>query len=316
MRSLLPRLGRLVVVLFLVTLFASLLVSFLPGDPAAVVAPFASDQQRAEIADELGISDPLPVRYVHWLGDFVTGDLGKTYSGPTSSTEVSTQVGDALPVSLTLMVYAQIMALALAIPLGVIAAYKAGGWVDRVVSSSLFLFLALPAFVLGFMLSYYVRLKMGLFRTRGGYVAFWEDPATNLQFMFLPALSLALGQVAVYARLLRTDMIATLQQDFITMARAKGLSTQRILWRHALRPSSITLLTAAGLNVGTLIGGALVIEVVFQLPGMGLLAQTAIGGRQLVAVQSIVAIFALLYVLVNVVVDLGYTVIDPRIRRG
>lgn len=100
------------------------------------------------------------------------------------------------------------------------------------------------------------------------------------------------------------------------MARAKGLSTQRILWRHALRPSSITLLTAAGLNVGTLIGGALVIEVVFQLPGMGLLAQTAIGGRQLVAVQSIVAIFALLYVLVNVVVDLGYTVIDPRIRRG
>lgn len=256
------------------------------------------------------------MRYVHWLGDFVTGDLGKTYSGPTSSTEVSTQVGDALPVSLTLMVYAQIMALALAIPLGVIAAYKAGGWVDRVVSSSLFLFLALPAFVLGFMLSYYVRLKMGLFRTRGGYVAFWEDPATNLQFMFLPALSLALGQVAVYARLLRTDMIATLQQDFITMARAKGLSTQRILWRHALRPSSITLLTAAGLNVGTLIGGALVIEVVFQLPGMGLLAQTAIGGRQLVAVQSIVAIFALLYVLVNVVVDLGYTVIDPRIRRG
>ena len=289
-------------VLFLVTLFASLLVSFLPGDPAAVVAPFASDEQRAEIADDLGISDPLPVRYVHWLGDFVTGDLGKTYSGPTSSTEVSTQVGDALPVSLTLMVYAQIMALALAIPLGVIAAYKAGGWVDRVVSSSLFLFLALPAFVLGFMLSY--------------YVAFWEDPATNLQATSLPALSLALGQVAVYARLLRTDMIATLQQDFITMARAKGLSTQRILWRHALRPSSITLLTAAGLNVGTLIGGALVIEVVFQLPGMGLLAQTAIGGRQLVAVQSIVAIFALLYVLVNVVVDLGYTVIDPRIRRG
>ena len=316
MRSLLPRLGRLVVVLFLVTLFASLLVSFLPGDPAAVVAPFASDQQRAEIADELGISDPLPVRYVNWLGGFVTGDLGKTYSGPTSSTEVSTQVADALPVSLTLMVYAQIIALGLAIPLGVAAAYRAGGWLDRVISSISFLFLALPAFLLCFMLSYSVRFKMGLFRTRGVYVPLWEDPVTNFQFMFLPAVSLALGQVAIYARLLRADMIATLQQDFITMARAKGISTQRILWRHALRPSSITLLTAAGLNIGTLIGGALVIEVVFQLPGMGLLAASAIGGRQLVAVQSIVAIFAVLYVAVNVFVDLAYTVVDPRIRRA
>ena len=239
MRSLLPRLGRLVVVLFLVTLFASLLVSFLPGDPAAVVAPFASDQQRAEIADELGISDPLPVRYVNWLGGFVTGDLGKTYSGPTSSTEVSTQVADALPVSLTLMVYAQIIALGLAIPLGVAAAYRAGGWLDRVISSSSFLFLALPAFVLGFMLSYYVRFKMGLFRTRGGYVPLWEDPVTNFQFMFLPAVSLALGQVAIYARLLRADMIATLQQDFITMARAKGISTQRILWIFYLRLSGV-----------------------------------------------------------------------------
>lgn len=225
-------------------------------------------------------------------------------------------MADALPVSLTLMVYAQIIALGLAIPLGVAAAYRAGGWLDRVISSSSFLFLALPAFVLGFMLSYYVRFKMGLFRTRGGYVPLWEDPVTNFQFMFLPAVSLALGQVAIYARLLRADMIATLQQDFITMARAKGISTQRILWRHALRPSSITLLTAAGLNIGTLIGGALVIEVVFQLPGMGLLAASAIGGRQLVAVQSIVAIFAVLYVAVNVFVDLAYTVVDPRIRRA
>ncbi|MEZ5380305.1 MAG: ABC transporter permease [Microthrixaceae bacterium] len=316
MSSLLPRLGRLVVVLFLVTMFAALLVSFLPGDPVRVVAPFASEQQRDEIAADLGVDDPLPVRYVNWLGDFVSGDLGKTYSGPTSSTEVSSQVADALPVSLTLMVYAQIIALVLAIPLGVIAAYRAGGWLDRIISSSSFAFLALPAFVLGFLLSYYLRLKLGLFRVKGGYTPVWEDPVNNIKFLALPALALALGQVAVYARLLRSDMIATLQQDFITMARAKGLSTKRILWRHALRPSSITLLTAAGLNIGTLIGGALVIEVVFQVPGMGLLAGQAMGGRQLVAVQSIVAIFALIYVAVNVFVDMAYTVVDPRIRRG
>ena len=132
--------------------------------------------------------------------------------------------------------------------------------------------------------------------------------------MVLPSITLAVGQIAVYMRLLRTDMIATLQQDFILMAKAKGMRTRRILFRHALRPSSLTLLTVAGLNVGTLIGGALIVEVVFSIPGVGFMMFEAIAQRQIVAFQSIVAIVAILYVLVNFVVDLLYTAVDPRIR--
>jgi peptide/nickel transport system permease protein len=134
--------------------------------------------------------------------------------------------------------------------------------------------------------------------------------------MFLPALSLAIGQIAIYMRLLRSDMIQTLQEDFITMAKAKGLTTRRILWRHALRPSSFTLLTAAALNFGALIGGALIIEFVFQLPGMGLGLVTAVSTRQYTAVQAYVALIAIAYVLFNVIVDALYTVLDPRIRHA
>jgi peptide/nickel transport system permease protein len=132
--------------------------------------------------------------------------------------------------------------------------------------------------------------------------------------MTLPAISLATGQIAGYMRLLRTDMIATLQEDFITMAKAKGMPTRRILWRHALRPSSLTVLTVAGLNVGALIGGAVVIEVVFQLPGMGFLLATNIRAQQFIAVQSIVAILAIGYVVVNTLIDLLYIKLDPRVR--
>ena len=138
----------------------------------------------------------------------------------------------------------------------------------------------------------------------------------HFQSAVLPTVTLAVGQIAIYMRLLRSDMIATLQQDFITMAKAKGLKTRRILFRHALRPSSLTLLTVAGLNVGTLIGGALIVEVVFQIPGMGYTLAEAISTRQFVAFQSMVAIIAILYVLVNFAVDLLYTVLDPRIRHA
>jgi peptide/nickel transport system permease protein len=167
--------------------------------------------------------------------------------------------------------------------------------------------LAIPNFALGFVLQYYLGVKLGWFPTGGNRAAWW---------WVLPAITLAVGQVAVYMRLLRSDMIATLQQDFILMAKAKGLKTKRILFRHALRPSSLTLLTVAGLNVGTLIGGTLIVEVVFSIPGMGFLMFEAISTRQIVAFQSMVAIVAILYVLVNFAVDLLYTALDPRIRNA
>jgi peptide/nickel transport system permease protein len=297
----------------LVTLFASLLLELLPGDPVEVLVPFGSDEQRELVRQDLELDQPFIARYGAWLGGFVTGDLGSYYA-VSSTRPVSERVGQALPISLVLMIYAQIIALVIAIPVGVIAAYRKDSFFDRLSNTSAFAMLAIPTFALGFVLQYYLAVKLGWFKATG-YTPLSENPVEHLQTVVLPVITLAVGQVAVYMRLLRSDMIATLQQDFITMAKAKGLKNKRILFRHALRPSSLTLLTVAGLNVGTLIGGALIVEVVFQIPGMGLLLAESIATRQVVAFQSMVAIIAIFYVLVNFGVDILYSVLDPRIRK-
>jgi peptide/nickel transport system permease protein len=313
-RTSLRRFVHLLVVLFCVTLFVALLTSMLPGDPVDAIAGFASEEQQDVLREDLGLDDPLPVQYVRWVGDFVTGDLGGYYS-VTGERPVMDRVRDSLPVSLQLMVYAQVLALVVAIPAGVITAYRAGSRFDRTANATAFGMLAIPSFALALVLAYYVGVELGWLPVQG-YVKPSEDLGEHLRRMAMPAISLAVGQIAVYMRLLRSDMIATLQEDFIMVARAKGVPTSRVLWRHALRPSSITLLTVAGLNVGTLVGGALVIEIIFQIPGMGLLIGSAILERQYVALQSAVAIIAVGYVLVNFLVDFLYTVIDPRIRHG
>jgi peptide/nickel transport system permease protein len=177
--------------------------------------------------------------------------------------------------------------------------------------------LAIPNFVLALVLAYYVGTVWHVWDINPtGWIDFGQDPVGHFKQLLLPVISLAVGQIAVYMRLLRSDMIATLQEDFVTMARAKGLSPGRILWRHALRPSSLTLLTVAGLNVGTLIGGAVVIENIFAIHGMGFLISDAIVRRQYVALQSYVAVLALCYIAVNFFVDILYTVFDPRIRHA
>ncbi|MGB6059998.1 MAG: ABC transporter permease [Microthrixaceae bacterium] len=308
------KLAQLVATVILVTLFASLLLELLPGDAAEVLAPSASPDRREQLREQLHLNDPVLVRYGRWLGDFVTGDFGNYYT-VSSQRPVADRLKQALPVSLLLMLYAQVLALLIAIPVGIFASYKQGSWFDRLSGASAFAMLAIPNFVLGFVLQYYLGVKLGWFKTTG-YRSPSQDLVEHVQYMILPTVTLAVGQVAVYQRLLRTDMIATLQEDFILMAKAKGLRSKRILFRHALRPSSLTLLTVAGLNVGTLIGGALIVEVVFALPGMGTMLFEAISRRQIVAFQSMVAVIAILYVLVNFVVDLLYTVLDPRIRNS
>ena len=321
------KLGQLVVTVLLVTLFSAFLLSLLPGKLDKILVPLdpatqASPEQAAlvrerqkEVRAELNLDDPFIVRYATWLGGLVTGDLGNYYNGPTSTQPVTDRVGDALPVSLLLMLYAQILALVIAIPVGVFTAYRNGSLFDRASNVTAFAMLAIPGFALGFVLQYYFGVKLGWFKT-GGYRPPTEDLLLHVQYMVLPSVTLAVGQIAIYMRLLRSDMIQTLQQDFITMAKAKGLAPRRILFRHALRPSSLTLLTVAGLNVGTLIGGALIVEVVFNLPGMGTLLAESILRRQIVAFQSLVAIVAIFYVIVNFAVDILYTVLDPRIRNA
>jgi peptide/nickel transport system permease protein len=322
-RELSKRLLSLVLVLFLVTLFTALLLSMVPGDPVDTLVPLAESEEadaiKAEVRADLGLDEPLLTRYANWVGDFVTGDERGEHFGDyyrvSGRDPVSSRLSDALPVSLQLMLYAQVLALVVAIPLGVITAYRAGSRFDKATNVGAFALLAIPNFVLGLGLAYYVGVWLNWLPPTG-YVPFGENPSEHVQRMILPAVTLAAAQVAVYMRLLRTDMVATLQEDFIQMARSKGITDRRVLWRHALRPSSITLLTVAGLNVGTLIGGAVVVELIFVIPGMGLAISQAIFERQYVALQSFVAVLAILYVLVNFAVDVLYTIVDPRIRHA
>lgn len=309
----LKKIGLLLVVIVIVTFLTSVLSAALPGDPATVVIPFGTEEQRDKFRAENDLDKPVPVRYAKWLSRFAQGDLGNYYT-VSSSNPVSDRVDDALPVSLQLMFYAQLFALVFAIPAGVWTAQRARSKIDRMANTTAFALIALPNFAIGLVLAYYVGVVLQLVPPQG-YVKFSEDPVDHFRRMVLPTISLGLGQVAVYMRLLRSDMIATLQEDFILMAKAKGISPSRVLWRHALRPSSLTLLTVAALNVGALIGGSIVIELVFQIPGMGNLIAQAIGARQFVALQSLVAIVAIGYVIINFFIDFLYTVLDPRIRK-
>jgi peptide/nickel transport system permease protein len=322
------RLVQLVVVLILSTLFAFALLRLFPGDAADAVIPYGTRAQKAKFRAETGLDKPFFEQYATWLGNLAQGDFGKDYQ---SNTPVSQKLETALPVSLQLMLYAQILALVVAIPLGVFSAYRAGTKSDGAINAGAFALLALPSFVLALALAYWVGVKwhpdiplLGRIPV-SGYEPGWMEavfgaPTGNLgkhfASMLLPSIALAAGLIAVYMRLLRSDMIATLQENYITMARAKGLSDQRILWRHALRPSSLTLLTVAGLNFGTLIGGAVAVEVIFQIPGLGTLIYQAINARQLVELQSYIAIIAVGYVLINFAIDTLYVVLDPRIRRA
>ena len=310
------RLARLVFVVLVVSLATFFLLDQAPVDPAILqVGLNATPEALAEARAELGLDDPFFVRYGRWAGDAVTGDLGDSYVTPDVSTW--SLMSSALPKTLQLMVFAQIIALAIAIPTAIAAARRPGGRLDRVSSALAFGFLALPGFVLGiyFVFFFAVRLQW-LPAIASDLPSFFSDPLENMRQLLLPSLTLGINLVAVYLRLLRTDLIDTLQRDYVLLAQARGLSDRRVLWRHALRPSSLSLLTAVGLNTGGLIGGALIIELLFAIPGMGRLIVVAIFGSDYSIVLAAVLIFSVGYVFVNFVVDMLYAVLDPRIRHG
>lgn len=314
MTAVLKRLGQVVLVVLLVTIFTSMLIRIIPGDVTAVIIPFGSEEDREELREDLGLDESVVVQYWTWLTDFFTGDFGDFHR--RSNTEpVWDRVKESAPVTIELLIYAQVLALALAIPLGVLSAYRAGSRFDKASNTTAFALLAIPNFVLALVLAYVVGVELQWLPPQG-YSKITDGLADHIRFMILPTVSLAVGQIAVYMRLLRSDMVATLQEDFVLVAKAKGLSSQRVLWRHALRPSSITLITVAGLNVGTLIGGALVIEIIFNLEGIGYLLFQSIQQQQIAAIQSIVALITIGYVLINVLVDVLYGIVDPRISHA
>lgn len=307
------KLLTLVPVLLVVSFITYVMLDFLPGDPAlSILGLNATPESLAAVRADLRLNDPLPVRYLAWLGDAVTGDFGRSY---LTRQEVFTAIKDRLPVTLEIAFLAMLMSVVVAIPLGVLTAYRSGSRLDKVVTGVTFGMLAIPNFMLALFLIYTLSVRYGLFPATG-WEDFTVDPVKNLRSAFMPSLALAAGNIAVLTRLLRTDMIATLQEDHVLLARSKGLSTKRILFRHALRPSSFSLLTVGGLQIGALLGGAVIVEQIFALPGMGRLLLDSIFQRDLLIVQGVVLLVAVIYVVVNAAVDVIYTLLDPRIRHG
>lgn len=307
-------LTKFVTVLILVTFGITVLVRLLPGDPVEVLMPFSTEEDREVLREELGLNESIVPFYLGWLGDFVTGDLGEYFSvqGDGTGVPLSSMLAVSIQRSLLLMLYTTVVSLLLAVPLGLLMAYRADTRTDRIISNSLFAVASIPNFAIGLGLAFIIGVQLNWLPVIG-YVPMSDGLGEHFKSMVLPVVSLSLGLVSTFSRLLRVDTIATLREDFVTMASSKGLSNTWILWRHVLRPSSTTLLTSAALNMGGLIGGAVVIETLFALNGFGMLLAASIAQRQYMAIQSLVALVAIAYMVFNLIVDLLYVVVDPRV---
>ena len=307
------RLLYLVPVLVAVSLLTFLIASLLPGDLAYVIlGDQATPEKVAALRHDMGLDQPIWWRYVSWLGHVLEGDFGRSFrTGQT----VLQAVAERLPVSIELMLLAEIVGLAVGVPLAIACAVRSGSAFDRFMTGSAFGMLSVPTFLSAILLIYLFAVELRWLPATG-YVPFEEDPVGNLRFFVLPALTLALAEWPGIMRVLRSDMIATLQEDYIALAKAKGLKSSRILFVHALKPSSLTLITITGINIGRLIGGALIVETIFALPGIGRLLVGAIYTRDLIILQGVVLFVAGGFVLMNFIVDMLYAVLDPRIRHG
>jgi|TARA_B110000263_G_scaffold17427_1_gene13916 peptide/nickel transport system permease protein len=308
------RLTRLVLTVLVVTFVTFTLTNVLPGDAVNALIPIDAQQDREfveQVREEWGLNDPLIVRYGRWLGDAVQGDLGRSL---VTGQPVTDEITHRLPITLEIMVVAVGFSLLVAVPLGAFTGYREGRRSDRVFSGVAQAGLSLPSFVTGLILIYVFALKLHWFPAVG-WNRLSNGIGPNLKTVALPALALAITEIAVYTRVLRSDMIATLKENYILSARAKGLTDRFILFRHGLRPSLLTLVTVVGLNIAALLGGVLVIEYLFAIPGIGKRLFSAIQQRDFMMVQAITILITVFYVVVNTITDLTYMVVDPRIRK-
>jgi peptide/nickel transport system permease protein len=308
------RLTRLVLTVLVVTFVTFVGVNVLPGDAINALIPIEGQQDREfveRVREEWGLNDPMIVRYGRWLGNAVQGDLGDSI---VTGQAVTDEITHRLPITLEIMFVAVGFSLLVAVPLGAFTGYREGRRSDRVVSGIAQAGLSLPSFVTGLILIYVFALKLQWFPAVG-WNRLSNGIGPNLKTVALPALALAITEIAVYTRVLRSDMIATLKENYILSARAKGLTDRFILFRHGLRPSLLTLVTVVGLNIAALLGGVLVIEYLFAIPGIGKRLFSAIQQRDFMMVQAITMLITVFYVVVNTITDLTYMVVDPRIRR-
>jgi peptide/nickel transport system permease protein len=303
---------RLLFVLFAVSAITFMMVNLLPGDVSYIIGgEDATPEDIQAIRETFGLDRNIIVRYFDWLGKILQGDLGESY---LTREPVLTAIANRLPITIELIIISQFIALALALPAGIYSAYRNNTFIDRFISGCGFTTLSIPSFVMGLLLIFVFALQLKWLPATG-YIPLSEGVWQNLQTFLLPSLSIALIEWVPLMRVLRTDMIITLQENFIMVARAKGMPTWRILFRDALKPSSLTLITILGLQIGHWISAAVIIEMIYAMPGIGRLLVNAVFSRDFLMVQGCVLIITAAYVAINVMVDLLYTILDPRIRR-
>lgn len=306
-------LARGVLVVVAATMLTQWVLELAPGGiSATILGNAASPENIAELDRELGLDRNFFVRYLDWAGGVLTGDFGRS---PIDNRPVWDAITAALPTTLELVVLATSLALGAALAAGFASAAWPGSLLDRAIGAVTSAALSVPTFVLAPVLLYFLAVRSGMFPIVG-WVPLTEDPVENLRTAALPAVCVAIPEFAVFQRLFRGDLVAAMDEDFIDAARARGVGEARLLVRHGFRPASLSLITVTGISVGRLLGGTVIVESLFVLPGLGLLLQSSIIKRDLVMLQGIVAFAAVSYVLINLFVDLLYRVVDPRIREA
>ena len=298
-------------VMGIVALFVFSLLYIAPGDPAAVIAgDQASPADVERIRQGLGLDRPFLIQFGSWLWNILHGDLGTSIF---TNMPVSAMIAQRIEPTLSLMAITLVLTILVAVPLGVMAAWKAGSWVDRTIMAFAVFAFSLPVFVVGYVLAYVFALQFEWLPVQG-YTPFKSGVWPWLRNLILPALALGSVYIALIARITRASMLEVLQQDYVRTARAKGLGQRNILFVHALKNAAVPIVTVIGIGIALLIGGAVVTESVFAIPGLGRLTIDAILRRDYPVIQGIVLLFSFLYVLVNLMVDVTYTLVDPRIR--
>jgi len=305
------RIAAVIPVLLVVALIVFLMLRLTPGDPAAVIGgDSATSADLAQIRQSLGLDKPIATQFFIWIGHMLTGDFGESffYKRP-----VAMLIADRIEPTIALTISTITLATLLAVPLGTLAAYRQGSWLDRGVMAFSVLSFSVPVFVTGYCLIWLLSVKLGWFPVQG-YQSIANGLGGFLHRLILPTLSLATIYVALIARMTRTSVLEVLNEDYVRTARAKGLPELKVVLGHALRNAAVPIVTVIGVGIALLIGGVVVTESVFNIPGLGRLTVDAVLARDYPTVQAVIMLFSVAYVLINLGIDLLYTVLDPRIR--
>ena len=315
LQFLLRRIVAVLPVLFVVSLVVFLILRLAPGDPAAVIAGnSATNEDIAKIQVQLGLDRPIPVQYGIWMGNVFQGDLGFSYYLNKPVTEL---IAQRVEPTLSLAFGTVILAILIAVPLGTLAAWRMGGWLDRLLSGFSVAGFSVPVFVIGYLLIYFFAIRLEWLPVQG-YKSLSGPSAAGpwawMRQLILPWMTLAMIYVALIARVTRASVSEALTEDYIRTARAKGITESAVLLRHALANAAVPIVTVVGIGIALLIGGVVVTETVYAIPGLGSLTVDAVLNRDFPVIQGLVLLFSVSYVLINLLVDLSYLVLDPRIR--